>query len=79
MDSMIFRQEERSRYEALALISEQNDPEMALDLLLGSPWLRWLVVHQIHASHKTPPSSLRLLALGSSEEREDGELEKTWL
>mgnify|MGYP002804401458 FL=1 len=28
-------QEERSRYEALALISEQNDPEMALDLLLA--------------------------------------------
>ena len=29
-------QEERSRYEALALISEQDDPEMALDLLRGS-------------------------------------------
>eukprot|EP00435_Cladocopium_sp_Y103_P023128 s2067_g5.t1 len=27
--------EERSRYEALALISEQDDPEMALDLLLA--------------------------------------------
>lgn len=28
-------QEERCRYEALALISEQDDPEMALDLLLA--------------------------------------------
>ena len=29
-------QEERCRYEALALISEQDDPEMALDLSPGS-------------------------------------------
>ena len=48
-------QEERSRYEALALISEQDDPEMALDLLLGL--VRAIIFsYQQTMLHTVPPS-----------------------
>lgn len=40
-------QEERCRYEALALISEQDDPEMALDLSPGAATNGWESMRQL--------------------------------
>ncbi len=58
---IINSQEERSRYEALALISEQDDPEMALDLLLGLVLAIIFSYQQIHASHRSFTKNFRYL------------------